>query len=121
MRAAILTLNAGSTSLKATLRTAEREDRVLFAAEAVRANDVWTLQTGDRREQVDGEIDQAAIKVLERASTAHSAFDTVAVAHRIVHGADSYVHPCALDHDAVERLRSFARFAPQHQIGRAHV
>ena len=115
VRAAILTLNAGSTSLKATLRTAEREDRVLFAAEAVRANDVWTLQTGDRREQVDGEIDQAAIKVLERASTAHSAFDTVAVAHRIVHGADSYVHPCALDHHAVERLRSFARFAPQHQ------
>lgn len=115
MSAAILTLNAGSTSLKATLRTTGCEDRVLFAAEAERANDVWTLQTGDRRDRVDGEIDRAAIVVLERASAAHPALDIVAVAHRIVHGADEHIRPCVVDHQAVERLRSFARYAPQHQ------
>jgi acetate kinase len=89
----VLTVNAGSSSLK--LRLLEADDSVLGSADL---------------EVHRGEIDQAEAK------DAVAAFPPPdAIGHRIVHGGERFRDPVRIDAGVVDALRELTDLAPLHQ------
>jgi acetate kinase len=89
----ILTVNAGSSSLK--LRLLDDDDSLVGSADL-----------GVRR----GEIDQAEVR------GAVAGFPSPdAVGHRIVHGGEQFRDPVRIDSGVVEALRELTDLAPLHQ------
>ena len=128
MGSVILTLNAGSSSLKfAAFQLTNGADMKLLASgqtEGLGATDakgqVETM-AGERTElrfdQSHGRIDhQAAVGAilgwLKKAGHDHS---VAAVGHRVVHGGPIYVEPVLIDEATLAKLRSFVPLAPLHQ------
>jgi len=123
----ILTLNAGSSSIKFALFA--REDPVPRAPELagqidglgarphIRAKDA----RGARLEDVDLPLQReaphrAALAFLVDWLHGHEGGRRIAaVGHRVVHGATRYSQPLLLDDASIEALRSFVPLAPLHQ------
>ncbi|MFO7855578.1 MAG: acetate/propionate family kinase [Paracoccaceae bacterium] len=119
----VLTLNAGSSSLKFGLFEAEAEPRRVCTGEIDRvgAEDARLKAKGDDgRTLADKAVaapDQAG--ALEAAlgflSEGFGTGDVVAVGHRVVHGGERFTEPARLDDDALGALEALSPFAPLHQ------
>ena len=118
----ILTLNAGSSSLKAGLHRMDRDAALVLAVDMDRiGSDNERLRVRDGRGAVlaerEGDLPdyQAALAALfgalaEHASTEHLS----AVGHRIVHGGPHYSQPRWVTPELVSALRDLAPLDPTH-------
>lgn len=122
MTAAILVLNAGSSSLKFAMYE-RRESLPLIlrgSVSSLSAHPRLRLSTGKAAEErslgrksleIGAAIEVVAAEIGERGS-GHS---VAAVGHRIVHGGRDFISPVVLDESVVERLRELIPLAPLHQ------
>ena len=89
----VLVVNAGSSSLKLSLLSAE--DRLLFSSSLPSSS---------------GQVDEQALRAeLDRAGGVD------AVGHRIVHGGSEFVEPVLIDEPVLRRLQALVDLAPLHQ------
>lgn len=121
MTQAILTLNAGSSSLKVALFPV-RGDQVLAQGLAERIGASGTLVLEDAEGQ---SIETATSDLTSHAGAMQATIDTlrrelpdlelVAIGHRVVHGADCYTEPVMIEDEVLSRLETLSAFAPLHQ------
>lgn len=115
----VLTLNAGSSSLKFALIRLEPETQRLAWGQVERIGGQACLQLHDQhgheesRDLRPGSNASAALdavlKMLERFEA------PVAVGHRIVHGGSEFVTPVRIDRRILEKLSTLDPLAPLHQ------
>lgn len=121
MTRAVLTLNAGSSSLKAGLFAAEGElqlasvlvDRIGADAE-LRFERVGRGRLSQAGRPAAGHR-QAILRVLELLGSEWPDLEVLAVAHRVVHGGVDFDAPVAVDASVLARLESLTSLAPLHQ------
>ena len=126
MSRAILTINAGSSSIKFAVYALDAElarkpylsgqiDGIGADAKLV-ARDTEGTRIADEALPV-GVKHAEALDALLHWLVAHRADDrkVVAVGHRVVHGGERYSAPVVLDADAVRELEQFVVLAPLHQ------
>ncbi|HOB66014.1 acetate/propionate family kinase [Ottowia sp.] len=118
----VLTLNAGSSSLKVALY-ASGGDTPLVSGIADRiggADGILKLKDGAGQPmpvhgaQLDSH-ESALAAVIDALRRDFPALALVAVGHRVVHGGARYAEPLVLDDAALEYLESLVPFAPLHQ------
>ncbi|MEM9429163.1 MAG: acetate/propionate family kinase [Pseudomonadota bacterium] len=120
---AVLTLNAGSSSLKFALFSVEDEPQVLASglveriggADArVRARSATGESTGDETAAIPSHADalERALALLTRAVPEA---EVKAVGHRVVHGGPDFEAPLRLDDASLAQLAALEPFAPLHQ------
>ncbi len=121
MTAAVLTLNAGSSSLKLALFPAEG-DTALATAQADRIGPEGTLvmaDAGGRAIEVpEGDLSSHAGALAAALAGFRGAFpdlDLRAVGHRVVHGGADYAAPVTVDGAILDDLARLEPFAPLHQ------
>lgn len=119
---AILTFNAGSSSIKFALfetgpeprRTAHGAIDAIGHAPHLRAFDMQETLLTEKR--WDGGTHEDFLAELLSWAESHMRGDRLAgVGHRIVHGGDKFVVPCALTQDVIASLDALAPLAPLHQ------
>ncbi|HNH36168.1 MAG TPA: acetate/propionate family kinase [Rhodocyclaceae bacterium] len=129
MSDAILTLNAGSSSIKFALFAAggavPQQAELTGQIDGIGARP--HLKARDRSGEVLDDLDlplgagpegqhRGALEFLVRWLHAHEAgWRIAAVGHRVVHGAERYSQPIVLDDATLEILRGFIPLAPLHQ------
>ena len=114
----ILTLNAGSSSLKFAL----------FEDETPRLRGRVEIGAPGRRVVEDGagvRLSDAAVEAPDAAAALRATLgavaeaapgaDVAAVGHRVVHGGTGFVEPVRVDDSALEALEALVPFAPLHQ------
>lgn len=116
----ILTLNAGSSSLKVALYAAGDTPVAVGLADRIGGQATLRLKDagGDPLPVVGARLDthESALETL--IATLRSAFPGLvlsAVAHRVVHGGSHYARPCVVDEDRLRDLETLVPFAPLHQ------
>lgn len=127
MSGSILTLNAGSSSLKFALFEADggipleqargqieglgAKPRMAIADPhgAVLKEEQWSAEAGHHSAQ------EALIHVLAWFEATYPRLRVVAVGHRIVHGGSDHAAPLALDDRVVATLKQLSPLAPLHQ------
>ncbi|HXI86956.1 MAG TPA: acetate/propionate family kinase [Parvularculaceae bacterium] len=119
MSEAILTLNIGSSSVKASLREAARDE-----AAAIWSGDVGGVGTQAHIESTtlgvraapDLKTDRAAVeRLFEDCRKGAPDAKIVAVGHRIVHGGARFSGPVLIDDAAMAALVALSPLAPSHQ------
>ena len=127
MDSLILTLNAGSSSLKfAAFRLANGGDPNLLASgqvEGIGATEKGSVKTasGETAElsfnQSHPRVDHAAAmgSILDWLRKAGYDSSVAAVGHRIVHGGPDYAEPVLIDNATLTNLRALIPLAPLHQ------
>jgi acetate kinase len=126
MTAHLLTLNAGSSSLKFALFEAEGPEPVLLAkgqAEALGTSPHLVLCTGagdaleDRPVPRGGaDAHMSALRhILDALKTHFPAMSVEAAGHRVVHGGPCYAEPLVLSPEIAAKLEEFVPLAPLHQ------
>lgn len=127
MKHAILTINAGSSSIKFALfplahpLSAEAEmsgqiDGIGTSATRLVAKDRAGKRIADQA--IAGETvhhDQAFDALLKWFLASQSGWQIVAVGHRVVHGGERYSAPIVIDDTVLGHLASFVPLAPLHQ------
>jgi acetate kinase len=121
----ILTLNAGSSSIKFGLFRAEAEPVAEMTGLIERIGDAPRIKAEDgagaeflRRDMDAAEAadHEAALGAILRLLDARFGdAGVVAVGHRVVHGGPDFAEPVRLTPETVARLEGFAPFAPLHQ------
>jgi acetate kinase len=121
MTAAILTVNAGSSSLKCAL-FAEGEDRPLASGIAEKIGGAGTIRVNDAGGAglpvAGGDLRTHAAALGVMLVSLAAAFPEVeirAVGHRVVHGGPDFAGPVVIDGAVLERIAALAPFAPLHQ------
>jgi acetate kinase len=122
MRAAVLVLNAGSSSLKFSLYAARPElllcrGQIAAVAGAVlmSASDInGTPMVGRTLAANDDAAGWPAV-LLDWIATAYPQVDLAAAAHRVVHGGPHYNAPVLVDAAVLDELRRLTPLAPLHQ------
>ena len=121
MTKAVLTLNAGSSSLKVALFGTEGETPLL-TGQADRIGPQGSLQL--RRSDGSAiEIPSTQIRshgdalkaILEGLSLAFPQLTLAAIGHRVVHGGDRFTEPKRITPEVMEYLATLEPFAPLHQ------
>lgn len=120
---ALLTLNAGSSSLKFSLFTLESgvpERHTVGGFDCGKAPGNVELKRADGRTETltlanPGALDSAFTAVLDWCEAQSDFGDIVAVGHRVVHGGLDYDRPIVLDDAAMARLATYEPLAPLHQ------
>jgi acetate kinase len=117
---AVLTLNAGSSSLKVSLFAVEGS-AALASGLADRIGDAGALHLKD----ADGQPIEASGNLSSHAGAIDAvikglrhrwpALDLLAIGHRVVHGGDIFSGPARVDAHTIEQLRALSPFAPLHQ------
>ncbi len=118
----LLTINTGSSSLKAALYRVGATETCLLAAQAdrigapgsrLRLEDFRGDTLVERRDALPDHpaalrtlLDQLRIRGWDR--------DLAAVGHRVVHGGDRYCEPRLIDAEVTENLRRLAQIDPEH-------
>jgi acetate kinase len=127
MADAILTLNAGSSSIKFALFAAEQPVPAtpvlvgqidgIGARPHVKAKDALgrSLDDVDLRLSGDGQHRQALGFLVKWLHDHEAGWRIAGVGHRVVHGAQDYSRPIVLDAATVENLKRFIPLAPLHQ------
>ena len=121
-RARILTINAGSSSLKAALYDMDRTERLVLAGQVDRIG-----QSGSQIQIVDGggvtlldrtaDLDSheaAARAFLEWVQHEQADVEPSAVGHRLVHGGSTLRAPHILTDDVLEKLQELVPLDPDH-------
>ena len=122
MSARVLTLNAGSSSLKFGLFEAEDEPRAVCAGQVERIGAGARLKA----KAADGRaLAEASVDAADHAGALDAALgflaegfgtgDIAAVGHRVVHGGPDFDAPAPLDDAALTALERLSPFAPLHQ------
>jgi acetate kinase len=116
----LLTVNAGSSSLKFAAYELGTEPRQLVSGKITGIGTKPAIS-------IDGEADRAAAGVSDLDSalglvngwlSAHAQGRRVgAVVHRVVHGGEGFTSPVIVDEAVVRRLEALTPFAPLHQTG----
>jgi acetate kinase len=123
MTRAILTLNAGSSSLKVGAFAAT-EERLLAAVLVDRIGEAGTLRVKD-----GAGVERASMSLTAEIHDHHAALTTSlewlahalrelrveAVGHRVVHGGPLHARPIVLDASGIAGLEAFIPLAPLHQ------
>ncbi|MBI2825029.1 MAG: acetate/propionate family kinase [Planctomycetia bacterium] len=118
----LLTINTGSSSLKAAVFGADDGGQLLFAAEAQRVGLAEgrlriTAEGGDvllDREETFPDHGVALRQVLAWIEGRREVGPIAGVGHRIVHGGPKYAAPHVIDAALLEELRACVRLAPNH-------
>ncbi len=118
----LLTLNTGSSSLKAALYRAGEKETRLVAAQAERIGSPGSRlrledYRGDTLEERPAALPDhpAALRALLDQLRIHGwDSDLAAVGHRVVHGGDRYGEPRLIDAELTENLRGLAKVDPEH-------
>jgi len=119
MRDMILTCNAGSNSLKASLYTANAVE-LAYRMEADRIHDESQLTVTDAQggvtheDKIDTGYDQALQAMLAWMDS-QDIGSLAAVGHRIVHGGEAFDGPVQIDGQAYEKMEALIPLAPLHQ------
>ena len=138
MTTQILTLNAGSSSLKFALFEADGRGPLLQASGQVEFLDVsphcvLKSSTGDVLENkmlpahATGEHEEALLHVVDALKIHFPGMHIRAVGHRVVHGGPRYAEPLIITPDIIAELEELVPLAPLHQphnlsgIAAAHV
>lgn len=127
MTAAILVLNAGSSSIKFSLYHAGeslREGRFLCHGEFeglghkvhFEAQDVAGALVVDRLIEGPATHQRALSVLLEWLNQQSNAMDLVAAGHRVVHGGRKFFAPVVVTTKIIQDLKELATLAPQHQL-----
>lgn len=117
----ILTLNAGSSSLKYSVYRNQAPEPVELASGQVEnlgpAARLIIEQGGRATTEEIGAADHAlAVKAILRSIDIIIAGETVVgVGHRVVHGGVEFAKPCIITDDILERLTALTPLAPLHQ------
>ncbi len=117
----ILTLNAGSSSIKFSLYEAADEPREIVDGQVENLGPNARLHIGLKGEQADihelGIADhKIALKaILTRASDYLDGHSVLGVGHRVVHGGIDFSAPCLLTEETTEKLEALIPLAPLHQ------
>ncbi|KXB30906.1 acetate kinase [Dechloromonas denitrificans] len=127
MQQGILTINAGSSSIKFALfpltRPISPEAEVSGQIDGIGA-EVTKLVAKNRAgeriadQTLSGERvnhDQSFDAMLKWFTASHADWEIVAVGHRVVHGGDLYSQPTIIDSQVLDHLTSFTPLAPLHQ------
>lgn len=111
----IVTVNAGSSSVKLAVFTASDLQKLFEAAvENIGQPTAQLITEGDSK-PVAAPDHTAATAMLTQWLRAHVADEAVvAVGHRIVHGGPKYYKPQPASREVVEELRTFEAFDPEH-------
>lgn len=124
MAAAILALNAGSSSLKfALFDAAGRRERLRGSVKAADSRDAhFQARDGERKLVADAHwTDSEHHNPIERLVAwieGHLGSDElVAAGHRVVHGGRAYSGPAVIDRSVLECLEALTPLAPLHQPG----
>jgi acetate kinase len=122
MSAAVLVLNAGSSSLKFSLYGAATDvllcrGQVALAAGSVtlRASDATGVQLVERRLPADTDADGWPALLLGWIDVAFPDVALGAAAHRVVHGGPRYHAPVLIDASVLRELARLTPLAPLHQ------
>ena len=127
MQQGILTINAGSSSIKFALfplahpispeaEVSGQIDGIGTNATKMVAKDRAGTKIADQA--IAGQAvshDQAFDALLQWFQATQSSWQIVAVGHRVVHGGDLYSQPTVVDAQVVEHLSSFIPLAPLHE------
>ena len=127
MKQAILTINAGSSSIKFALfplakpispeaEVSGQIDGIGTAATKMVAKDRSGARIADQAipgEQVSH--DQAFDALLKWFQATQTGWQIIAVGHRVVHGGDRYSQPTVIDATVLAHLTSFIPLAPLHE------
>lgn len=122
----LLTLNAGSSSLKFALFDVEGETATLSASGQIDGmgsdpHFVFRTSTGDVIQDCRPSLDEAGdhAAVLDHILTVLSDYlagsGLCAVGHRVVHGGPKYAGPVVITPDLLSELHGFSQLAPLHQ------
>jgi len=118
----ILTLNAGSSSLKFAVYEATAEPRVKLAGQISGLNGAPRMRASAQGvtladESWAGEADLHAVleRLFDWLATERRAAGIVAVGHRIVHGGRDFRQPRVLSEEVLSRLEDLSSLAPLHQ------
>ena len=127
MQQGILTINAGSSSIKFALfplaHPISPEAEVSGQIDGIGA-EITKLVAKNRAGQriadqtLSGERvnhDQSFDAMLKWFTASHADWEIVAVGHRVVHGGDLYSQPTIIDSQVLDHLTSFTPLAPLHQ------
>lgn len=122
MTKSILTLNAGSSSLKFALYDAEVGDDALASGQVDRIGPDGVLHLrrtdGAAPDPASGGLnthEEALQTVLGVLKSEFPGLDVVAVGHRVVHGGTEFDAPMRLEPTTLTALEAFSPFAPLHQ------
>lgn len=121
MTAAVLTLNAGSSSLKVALFPANGEQPIISGlVDRIGPDAVLKLKAanGEAVPAAPGDMSThiaALMTVVDSLRVAVPDLDLVAVGHRVVHGGDLHTDPVVIDDAELAALDTLSPFAPLHQ------
>jgi acetate kinase len=121
---AILTINAGSSSIKFALYTAQGEDLIASGmVDKIGADGSLRLNDAAKRKLPVPDMDAAAFA--DHSASLHTVLDVVeralpglvigGVGHRVVHGGIDFAEPVLVDETILRRLDQLCPFAPLHQ------
>lgn len=111
----IVTVNAGSSSIKLAVFTAHDIQRTFEAAvENIGQPSSRLITEGGNRPVAAKDHTAAAALLMEELSENGAATTVVAVGHRIVHGGPKYYKPQPATDEVLKDLRSFEAFDPEH-------
>ena len=115
----ILTLNSGSSSIKCALIDCESNSRLFeVAIHNIGAGECRLVSKGvDASCRAVGALDYddaVALAMTEIQKRLSASTVVNAVAHRIVHGGESFTHPVVVDDDVVAAIESLSSHAPLH-------
>ncbi len=120
MSGSILTLNAGSSSIKFAVYEASGEQQTARGQVAaiggsarleLQRNAARTVRDAPQARDHAGALETLIAALRE--DLADAAIDVVG--HRIVHGGTQRTQPCRLSHDIISELAALTRLAPLHQ------
>ncbi|MCB6180159.1 acetate/propionate family kinase [Rhodobacter sp. Har01] len=121
MTRAVLTLNAGSSSLKVALFPAQG-DRSLATGQADAIGPEGTLKLkgpfGQPLEAAPGDLGShggAMRTVIDSLRVEYPDLALLSVGHRVVHGGDAFAAPVTVTPDILTTLEKLSPFAPLHQ------
>lgn len=121
MTEAVLTLNAGSSSLKVALFPASGDQPMVTGlVDSIGPNAALKLKNerGEAIAPAPGDMSthagamQTVVATLRRA---YPDLDLVAIGHRVVHGGDRHTAPALVDAAELQALDALSPFAPLHQ------
>ena len=127
MNEAILTLNAGSSSIKLSayeVRNGDLKKDAIISGEisGLDSNPIMRLTKktethNDVRDRLEPSIDHAGATdlLLAAVNKLLDGRNLAGVGHRVVHGGIKYTSPCILTPEAIDDLRKLTPLAPGHQ------
>lgn len=127
MKQGILTINAGSSSIKFALfalaKPISPKAEVSGQIDGIGTNATKMVARNSAGEKIADQAipgaqlshDQAFDALLQWFVASQADWQIVAVGHRVVHGGDLYSQPTVIDTQVLEHLSSFTPLAPLHQ------